>query len=205
MPQGQPPQQAPPQQQSGGAPPQMPSQGAPPQQSFGTQPQRGGVQTSQPGGQAQRGRQPQRTGGMRPIRVEEIIEEDVVTAERDTPVATVVAQMAENDVGSVVVVENDQPVGILTDRKIALALENTPDIADKQAGDLISGDLITGTTSMSIFDALQQLSDENIRRLPIVDDSGNLNGIITLDDILVLLGSELNKASETIRGQSPRL
>ena len=141
---------------------------------------------------------------MRPIRVEEVAAEDVVTAQRDTPVSNVVAEMAERDVGSVVVVENDQPVGIITDRKIALALENTPDVANKEAGDLISGDLVTATTSMSVFDALQQLNDEGIRRLPIVDDDGDLQGIITLDDILVLLGSELNKIGETIEKQSPR-
>ena len=142
---------------------------------------------------------------MRPVRVEDVVQTDVVTAQRDTPIATVVAKMAEQDVGSVIVVENDQPVGILTDRKIALALENTPDIGDKQAADLISGDMITATTNMSVFDALQQLSDENIRRLPIVDDGGALQGIVSLDDILVLLASELDKAGETIQGQSPRL
>ena len=202
VPQGQPPQVPP--QQSGGVPPQM-SQGAQPRPGTGMQAQQGGQQVAQSNPQvatqSRRGSQPR----MRPIRVEEIVETDVVTAERDTPIATVVAKMAEEDVGSVVVVEDDQPAGIITDRKVALALENTPDIANKQAGDLIGGDLVTATTSMSVFDALQQLSDEGIRRLPIVNDNGSLQGIVTLDDILVLLSSELNKAGETIKGQSPRL
>jgi CBS domain-containing protein len=184
----------------------MPAQGAPPQGGAGMQPQQmqqGGTQMPQPGMQSQ----PSPSSGMRmrPIRVEEIVQEDVVTAERDTPITDVVAKMAAEDVGSVVVVEDEQPVGVVTDRSVALALENTPDIATKQAGDLVSGDLVTATTSMSLFDALQQLSDEGIRRLPIVDDSGDLKGIITLDDVLVLLGSELNKAGETIKKQSPRL
>ncbi|SFS10832.1 CBS domain-containing protein [Halomicrobium zhouii] len=188
----------------------MPSQGAPPQGISGVQPQQlhqGGTQMPQPGIQPQPGGQTRRSEGMRmrPIRVEEVVEEDVVTAERDTPISEVVAKMAEEDVGSVVVVEDDQPVGVITDRSVALALENTPDIANKQAGDLVSGDLVTATTSMSVFDALQHLSDEGIRRLPIVDDSGDLQGIITLDDVLVLLGSELNKVGETIKKQSPRL
>ena len=204
MPQGRAPQgqipQGPPQQQAGGASPGAPPQAPQTSPNTGMQPQ-GTAQPGGPGARSQRGSQLR----MRPIRIEEIIEDDVVTAQRDTPIATVVAKMAEEDVGSVVVVENDQPVGILTDRKIALALENTPDVANKQAGELISGDLVTATTSMSIFDALRQLSDEGIRRLPIVDDNGALQGIITLDDILVLLGSELNKAGETIRAQSPRL
>lgn len=202
MPQGQPP-QTPPQHQSPGAPPQAMPPGTQSQPGVGMQPQQAG---QRPGGQVgqgsgQRGSQLR----MRPIRIEEVVESDVVTAQRDTPIATVVAKMAERDVGSVVIVEDDRPVGILTDRKIALALENTPDIAEKQAGDLIGGDLVTATTSMSIFDALQQLSDEGVRRLPIVDDEGSLEGIISLDDVLVLLGSELNKVGETIREQSPRL
>lgn len=142
---------------------------------------------------------------LQPVTVEEIIQTDVVTAERDTPIATVVAKMAEKDVGSVVIVEDDSPVGIITDRSIALALESTPDITEQEAGDHISDDLITGTSDMSVFDVVQWLDEENIRRLPIVDDDGSLEGIVTLDDILVLLGAELEHATSIIQAQSPRL
>lgn len=142
---------------------------------------------------------------LQPVTVEEIIQTDVVTAEQDTPIATVVAKMAEKDVGSVVIVEDDSPVGIITDRSIALALESTPDITEQEAGDHISDDLITGTSDMSVFDVVQWLDEENIRRLPIVDEDGSLEGIVTLDDILVLLGAELEHATSIIQAQSPRL
>jgi CBS domain-containing protein len=134
--------------------------------------------------------------------IEEILETDVVTAQRDTPVATIVADMAERNVGSVVVVEGDDPVGIITDRMVALALEEMPDVAERTAEELISGDLITGTPDMSVFDVLRQLNDAEIRRLPIVDEEGTLRGIVTLDDILVLLGSEISNASAIIGAQS---
>lgn len=130
---------------------------------------------------------------------------DVATVERSTPVATVVAQMAEEDVGSVVVVEDDAPVGIITDRSIALGLETDPDIADRTAEDIHTGDTVTGDTDLSVFDALRRLEEEQIRRLPIVDDDGALAGIVTLDDILVLLGTELGNAVSIIEAQSPRL
>jgi CBS domain-containing protein len=150
------------------------------------------------------------TGGghqprLQPITVENIVATDVVTAQRDTPIATVVAEMAEKEVGSVVVVEDDEPVGILTDRKIALALESTPDVSERTAGDLTGGDLVTGSTDMNVFEAIDLLSDHEIRRLPVVDDDGSLAGILTLDDIVVLQGSELNKATQIIKAQSPRL
>lgn len=140
-----------------------------------------------------------------PVSIEEIVVTDVVTAERDTPIATVVAKMAEEDVGSVVVVEDDSPIGVLTDRSVALALENSPDVAEKQAGDLVGDDLVTGTMELTAFEALDRLREETIRRLPIVDDEGNLEGIVTLDDLVVLLSSELEKAGQIIREQSPRL
>lgn len=142
---------------------------------------------------------------MKPVRIDDEVESEVVTAEPSTSIATVVAKMAEKNVGSVVVVEDDMPVGILTDRTIALELETNPDITDRKAADVISEDLLTGTTDMSIFDALRRLEEENVRRLPIVDEDGSLVGIVTLDDILVLLGSELEYATSIIEAQSPRL
>jgi len=155
-----------------------------------------GVQSQRPGP-----RQPM----LNPIRVNEVITEDVVTAERDTPVRTVVAKMAEHNVGSVIVVEEDRPIGIITDRKVALALEETADIADRTADELLHGDVFTADPSMSIFDAIQVMSDEGIRRLPIVDDNGALRGIVTLDDALVLLGGVVSEVADTVQSQSRRL
>jgi len=222
--QPQPPQQSqqpqPPQQSQQPQPPQQPQQSQQPQppQAMGQQQMQsaqptqgaagGQAQFAQPPG-AQPQRQPQGRGPQRPllkpIRVNEIITEDVVTAERDTPIRTVVAQMAENNVGSVVVVEEDRPIGIITDRKVALALEEMPDIAERTADDLLHGDVFTADPSMNIFDAIQVMSDEGIRRLPIVDDNGALRGIVTLDDTLVLLGGVVSEVSDTVQSQSPRL
>lgn len=148
---------------------------------------------------------PSRRMGLEPITVDEIVETNVVTAERDTPLEEVAGKMSDEDVGSVIVVDDGEPVGVLTDRSIALSLESSPDASDREAGDLIDGNLVTGTMDMSVFDALQRLGDESIRRLPIVDDDGKLEGIVTLDDILVLLGTELGNAVEVIQDQSPRL
>lgn len=142
---------------------------------------------------------------LKPARVNQIITENVVTAERDTPVRSVVAMMAKDDVGSVVVVEADRPIGIITDRKVAMALEEAPDVAQRPAEELVTGDLVSADPSMSIFDALQLMSDEGIRRLPIVDDNGALRGIVTLDDMLVLLGGAFAQIAETVEAQSPRL
>lgn len=127
-----------------------------------------------------------------------------MTVQPDTPITQVVGEMSDNDVGSVIVLEDGEPSGVLTDRTIALALEGNQNIDDVTARDLVDGDLVTVNTEANVFDALQEISDAGIRRLPVLDEEGNLAGIVTLDDILVLLGSELNKATEVIRKQSPR-
>jgi len=230
---GQPPQGVPPTGQPAHAPrqgtqadpgptggPSAPPTGTPaaqPQGAMGAGPdvQAGGAtppgQQMQPGQQVQAGQamgpgRPERMGRpLETVTVDRIVQTDVVTVEPDTPIATAVAQMAEQNVGSVVVVEDERPIGILTDRSICLALETDPDVTEKTASDLVSGDLTTGTMDESVFDVIRRLEESSIRRLPIVDDDGTLQGIVTLDDLLVLLDGELHKAVEVIREQSPRI
>ncbi|WP_435346364.1 CBS domain-containing protein [Haloarchaeobius sp. HRN-SO-5] len=152
--------------------------------------------------------QPQQMVGQRPqprlrqVSVEDVVQTDVVTADPDTPIRTVVASMAKENVGSVVLVENDRPRGVLTDRKIALAIESMPDIGDKTAADLVDHEVVTASSDESIFDALDRMSEANIRRLPIVDDAGHLEGIVALDDVLLMLSEKFADAADIIRSQS---
>ena len=138
-----------------------------------------------------------------PLEVEEVARSEVVTATPDDTVAEIVSKMGDEDVGSVVVVEDDQPVGIVTDRKIALSLGETGDVTDMTADELTTADLVIGRTDMTVFDAAELLRDEGIRRLPLVDEDGQLEGIVTLDDILVLLAGKFGVAAEIIETQAP--
>ncbi len=176
--------------QTGGMPQRAPPQ-APPQAGMAGGP---GPQTMQ---------RPQ----LRPTSVEDLIQTDVVTATRDDTIESVVSRMADANVGSVVVLENDTPVAVLTDRKIALNIPQLDDPASAQVDELVSeSELVTGTLQMTLFDALDQLSEANVRRLPIVDEEeGTLEGIVTLDDIIVLLTSELSNVGDIVQAQSPRL
>lgn len=209
--QGQP---SPPQQ--GGQPSRQPPQTSPGQ---GQQmPTGGGIQQGaisqqgqpqqgiQPGAGAQ---QPQQMGRgsshLQSVSLHDILQEDAVTADPDTPLPTITSQMKSEDVGSVIITEDEEPQGIVTDRKVALSLEEMPDLTDRTGEDLMSDTAVVGEETMSVYEALQQMSDENIRRLPIVDGDGRLVGIVTLDDILVLLGEELQDSTKIIKQQSPRL
>ncbi|MFB6179018.1 MAG: CBS domain-containing protein [Halorientalis sp.] len=180
-----------------------------------TAPSQGASQQFQPGMTQQRqqglAQQQRQQAGMvrpkfQPAKVEDLIVTDVVTAKRDTPIRTVVSSMAENNVGSVVILDDDgtTPIDLVTDRKVALALEGRPNIAEQNVEELLTGDLIVGTTEMTVFDALEKLNESQIRRLPIVDDDGALKGIVTLDDLLVFLGNQMSDALEVISAQIRR-
>lgn len=137
--------------------------------------------------------------------VSEVMTTDVVKVEPDTKISDVVERMKDEEVGSAVVVEDDSPISVVTDRKIALSVAEVSDIQDKSVQEIMSGDIIKGEESMTVMEALQQMSSESIRRLPIVDDEGSLVGIVTLDDIFVLISSELEQASDIVESQSARL
>ncbi len=127
---------------------------------------------------------------------------EVVTAHTDTGIRDVLDQMDENDVGSVIITDDDEPVGIVTDRMIAMGLRDVESIDDVTTADMMTEDLVTISEDETHFEALETMSTEGIRRLPVVDADGMLRGIITLDDMLVVTASELSNAADVIEQQT---
>ena len=58
---------------------------------------------------------------------------------------------------------------------------------------------------MTVFDVVKMMGENGIRRIPVVDEENTLQGIVTLDDVIVLLGTELGNVAETIQAQIDRL
>lgn len=136
--------------------------------------------------------------------ISQIVQTEVVTADRQTTVAEIAATMATENVGSVVIVEEDTPVGMVTDRSIALAVADDPDIATTTAAEIMTDDLVTVSDDRGVFDLVRTMSEEGIRRMPVIDSSGGLAGIVTLDDILTLLAEEVQFLADVVDSQSPR-
>lgn len=134
----------------------------------------------------------------------EIAASDVVTAARNDAVQEVAAKMDEEHVGSVVIEEEDLPVGIVTDRQIALGVADDADIADETIDEVMTRDVTTILDRATVFQAAQTLSEEGIRRAPVVDDDGELVGLLSLDDLIYVIEEELDTAEDVIESQSPR-
>ncbi|MBM9513224.1 CBS domain-containing protein [Desulfogranum marinum] len=131
---------------------------------------------------------------------------EVVIAERSTEIITLAQLMRKHHVGDVVVVDKQGekvvPIGVITDRDIVVELVAAEqDLASVTANDLISRELVTGLDTESIWDALQRMRRRGIRRMPVVNDAGSLEGILTVDDIIELLADELSMLA-AISGRS---
>jgi CBS domain-containing protein len=121
------------------------------------------------------------------VRISEVMTEGVVTAATGDSLRRVGELMRDRNVGSVVVCESGRPVGVITDRDLALAVVADEVDAADVAGSHASRPLVTGQVEMDIEEAVALMVQHRIRRLPLVDGRG-LCGIVTLDDLAVRAG-----------------
>lgn len=126
-----------------------------------------------------------------------------VTAQPDTAVKELAKTMDEQGIGDVIITEDDKPVGIVTDRDIALAYGQGEDLDSMNAEDIMTEDPVTIQQDAEAVDLPKLMADEAVRRIPVVDDDGTLVGIVTLDDVVSVTGEELENIASVIEAQSP--
>jgi len=108
--------------------------------------------------------------------------------------------MSNRSVGTLVVIDDEnRPMGILTDRDLAVRVVGRgKDAATTQVADVMSEGVYTVTEDLPIEDALSRMRRETVRRLVVVRDDGSLAGIVSLDDILALLTDELRDIGDLL-------
>ncbi|CCQ34127.1 CBS domain-containing protein [Halorhabdus tiamatea SARL4B] len=127
----------------------------------------------------------------------------MVTAQPDTPVPDLAETMDEGDVGSVVITDGETPVGIVTDRDLAIrVVSEERDPTATTAADVMTEDLKTIEADAGFYEATNLMSESSVRRLP-VTDGGELAGIVTADDLTELIADEEQQLASTIRAQRP--
>jgi CBS domain-containing protein len=123
----------------------------------------------------------------------------VVTVPPRETLAKVAKLMEKHNVGSIVVAEQERPVGIVTDRDLALAVCVRGVSPDESVQEVMTCPVSTIRGDEGIFDATRQLMELGVRRLPVVDNLERLVGLVSLDDLLLLLSRELQNIAEGIR------
>lgn len=135
--------------------------------------------------------------------VGEFCNKEVVTVQQEDNVLTAAALMRRNHVGTVLVVEQRNgglfPVGIVTDRDIIMEVVAPElDPAVITVGDIMAPELTMIKEGAGLSEAIQHMRNMAVRRLPVIDAAGRLVGIITLDDLLLLLADELHALARLV-------
>ena len=117
--------------------------------------------------------------------VRDVMSEKPETVEPSDTVTEAAKKMKSAETGALLVTDGDELKGIVTDRDIvlrAVAEGNDPD--DTKVEDVCSTDTTSIESDASIDDAIKRMRDDDIRRLPVVDD-GEPVGIISLGDLAI--------------------
>ena len=118
--------------------------------------------------------------------------------------------MRNAHVGALVVVEGEgesaRPVGILTDRDIVVAVIAVPGARPEgiRVCDAMSTPLAFAHEDEGVFEAVATMRERSVRRLPVLSRDGRLIGIVTMEDLLRVIATELAELGETLRWSRKR-
>ncbi|WP_128225446.1 CBS domain-containing protein [Halobacteriaceae archaeon SHR40] len=138
-----------------------------------------------------------------PIRIHELMSRPVVTASRDTTLSEAATRCYENDIGSLVVVDDGAVVGIVTGDDMIQMLGEVSDPGERLLHSLMSSPVVTTTPDASVTEAVERMREHDIARLVVVEDDEPV-GLVSSDDILryvpqVFHRQELDESKEVTR------
>lgn len=144
------------------------------------------------------------------MKVQDIMTTDVATATPDSTLEEVASMMKEEDTGAIPILDDDELVGIITDRDIVLrCIAEGRDATETNVEDILSDDLVTIEPNADVEEAARIMSQRQIRRLPVVFE-GELVGVVSLGDIAVkergdeASGEALEGVSRGVKGTRGR-
>ena len=110
---------------------------------------------------------------------------DVVVVSPDATVAELLQLLVEHRIGSVVVVDDGRPIGLVAERDIVIALAGAnDDVRSHQVKEVMETDLHVATLNDDTADLAAVMTQFRIRHLPVVDESGRLLAIVSIGDVV---------------------
>lgn len=132
------------------------------------------------------------------LRCRDIMTRNVTTAAPEMTLREVAALMREGDMGALPVVKDDKLAGIITDRDIVVrAVAEGQDINTATAADAMTTEVFSAGADTFVFEAIRLMGDKQIRRIPVIKDSGELCGMIAMADIALEMEDE-KEIAETL-------
>lgn len=132
--------------------------------------------------------------------VRDVMTKDVRVVRPDTSIKEVVATMNKFDIGSIVVVQGDRPVGIITERDILRRIVE-PCIAPETltARHVMSSPVVTIDENASVDEAARLMAKKGVKKLLVTRNNEQLVGILTLTDIVTKVPELLTILEELVR------
>jgi|SRR6185503_1725807 len=140
--------------------------------------------------------------------LKEICMPDVVYCGPETSAAEAAHLMRRKHVGDLVVVEAPSeertPIGVVTDRDLVVeVLAKDLDPKTTRLVDIMRAPVVVATETEDTAQAIERMRTHGVRRIPVVDGSGTLTGIVTLDDLLKQFAADANALLDiVVKGQS---
>lgn len=140
----------------------------------------------------------------------ELCTRDVITADAGMEVAEAARLMRDHDVGALVTVQDISPtraivIGIVTDRDIATrVVAPERDIHAFRVGDIMTRDVITARPQDTALHLLSVMERKRVRRVPVVGLEAELIGIVTLDDLIAAVASQVQGLAGAVHAAQRR-
>ena len=128
--------------------------------------------------------------------IQDVMTRDVQSISPQETVQRAAQMMDELNVGSIPVLDGQKLVGMITDRDITVRAVAEGKSSDTPISEVMTDDVIWCTDTDTVDEVLQQMSDAQVRRIPVVDRDLQLVGIVALGDIAL---EEDDHVDETLR------
>ena len=137
--------------------------------------------------------------------VEAIMQNAPATVDRDHTVLRAARLMREKDVGSVVVIdEKGRPVGMLTDRDLAVKVLGEGKSLETPVDEVMSHPVFAVSRDALVFDTLREMARRHVHRMPVIDaETKRLVGMVTAEDALMILTTELANIADVMSVARP--
>jgi CBS domain-containing protein len=130
------------------------------------------------------------------MKIKDVMTHDVSFVTPDTAVTEIARRMRDDDIGSVPVVENDRMIGMVTDRDIVVRCVASGSLEGATARTTMSPRVLYCYEDQSVNEILENMAEQQVRRMPVVDRDKRLVGVVSIGD---LSQKSQRKAGESLK------
>ncbi len=133
------------------------------------------------------------------MKIKDIMTREIACVDAKSMASDAAKKMKDQNVGTVLVVDENQLKGLVTDRAITTrAVAEEKDPRSVPVTDIMTKDIVGCSEDDDLFDVLKTMGENQVRRLPVVNDESQLVGVVSMSDIAQQMRSGLDSMFDEI-------